>query len=81
MLSLIKILVNAVDGCQLGKITHCTSLIELIFPDGLSEQIDFHVFPALTHQVILGHPWLTKHNPNFDWVKGQVTSWGKSCQE
>lgn len=35
----------------------------------------------MTHPVILGHPWLTKHNPNFDWVKGQVTSWGKSCQE
>lgn len=34
----------------------------------------------MSHWAILGHPWLTKHNPNFDWVKGQVMSRGQGCK-
>lgn len=35
----------------------------------------------MTHQVILGHPWLMKHNPNFGRVKGQVSFWVDTCKE
>ena len=30
------------------------------------------VFPNLRSEVILGTPWLSKENPNIDWVKPEV---------
>lgn len=73
--------VTAVDGNPLGRITHRTQSVKVTFPDGHTESISFHVFPAMSHLAILGHPWLTRHNPNFDWVKGQVLSWGQGCYQ
>jgi len=33
------------------------------------EEITLDVFGMATHDVILGLPWLRKHNPSIDWVK------------
>ena len=33
------------------------------------EEITLDVFGMATHDVILGLPWLRKHNPKIDWVK------------
>ena len=71
--------VEAADGTFLGNITHRTQSVRFTFPDSHSEQLSFHVFDSMTHQVILGHPWLKKHNPNFDWASGKITSWGTDC--
>lgn len=30
---------------------------------------------------VLGHPWLTKHNPRVVWGSNTVTLWSESCHE
>lgn len=60
---------------------HLTQSVEVTLAKDHSEKLCFHVFGSMTHQAILGHPWLEKHNPNFDWGKGKITSWGPFCQK
>jgi transposase InsO family protein len=53
---------------QESEITHEVSSV----PMKLSkhhEEIDLDVFGMATHDIILGLPWLRKHNPKIDWVK------------
>jgi hypothetical protein len=33
------------------------------------EKIAFDVFGLATHDIILGLPWLRKHNPRVDWIR------------
>ncbi len=37
----------------------------------------YFVFPL--SPIVLGHPWLTQNNPQFNWVEGTFLSWGLSC--
>jgi transposase InsO family protein len=37
------------------------------------EEIDLDVFGMATHDIILGLPWLRKHNPKIDWVKRMLS--------
>jgi hypothetical protein len=37
------------------------------------ERLDFEVAPLGDHDLILGKPWLTRHNPHIDWTKNEVT--------
>lgn len=39
----------------------------------------FHVMPFSQALLLLGLPWLTKHNPVTDWVTGRVVSWSSFC--
>ena len=71
--------VKAVDGTPLGRITHRTQSVRLTFPDSHTEMLSFHVFDSVAHHIILGHPWLRTHNPDFDWNNGRITSWGPKC--
>ena len=36
------------------------------------EEIVFDVFSLATYDVILGMPWMKKHNPTIDWEKGEL---------
>ncbi len=38
----------------------------------------FFVFQSPYTPIVLGHPWLTQHNPQIDWVKGSIHSWNLS---
>ncbi len=29
--------------------------------------------------VVLGHPWLSRHNPNINWCQNTVSSWSEFC--
>ncbi len=43
------------------------------------ETISFFVFQSPYTPIVLGHPWLTQHNPQIDWVKGSILSWNLLC--
>ena len=32
-----------------------------------------YIFPGLAHEVLLGTPWLQKHNPSIDWTTGEIS--------
>ncbi len=42
---------------------------------------DHHVprHPLTPGPVVLGHPWLTQHNPRVDWGRNTVLEWSRAC--
>jgi hypothetical protein len=60
--------VRTIDGSALkdGDVTHCTVPVEIETCLG-PEQICFYVITAPRQAIILGSPWLVKHNPDIDW--------------
>ncbi|KAI3373951.1 hypothetical protein L3Q82_022513 [Scortum barcoo] len=37
--------------------------------------------PLVYLPLILGYPWLWRHNPHVDWSTGAILGWGSSCHE
>ncbi len=53
---------------QESEITHEVSSVPMTLSKH-HEEMDLDVFGMATHDIILGLPWLRKHNPKIDWVK------------
>src|SRR5271168_4521466 len=67
---------EVVDGTLLsdkesGLITSETPLLDHT-SKGHFERIKLDIVPLGRHQIILGVPWLRRHNPSIDWKKGIV---------
>ncbi len=73
--------VEAVDGRPLGsgRITNLTSRLTLVTGALHQEIIQFYIISTLHALVILGLPWLRKHNPSISWWDSQITGWGSIC--
>ena len=56
---------QALDGHSLGKITHRTSPL--------------YVLHAPTAPLVLGRPWLDKHDPHISWSSGRILGWSIAC--
>lgn len=69
----------ALDGRLLAKVTHCTEPLTIMLSGNHREVIQFKILSAPTTPLILGHPWLTLHNPVIDWKEGRVSSWSNYC--
>ena len=54
-----------------GLIRYKIHLMLLI--DGKKIKQDFFATRLEKEKIILGHPWLTIHNPRIDWTIGKVT--------
>ncbi|CAI9605912.1 unnamed protein product, partial [Staurois parvus] len=39
----------------------------------------FQVISSPHYTVVLGYPWLQKHNPTFDWRSAEILSWSPQC--
>ncbi|CAI9571301.1 unnamed protein product, partial [Staurois parvus] len=39
----------------------------------------FQVISSPHYSVVLGYPWLQKHNPTFDWRSTEILSWSPQC--
>lgn len=74
-----SITARALDGKFLFNVTHVTEPVVLSFFDKHTELISFHVFNSAQHPLILGYPWLIKHNPHIDWRSGRISEWGLDC--
>ena len=46
-----------------------------------SETLTFDVVPLGKHNVVLGLPWLQRHNPTIQWTSGKVTFASDYCEE
>ncbi|KAL3969834.1 glutaminyl-tRNA synthetase [Sarotherodon galilaeus] len=71
--------VSALSGQRLPDITHVTEPVTLTLSGNHSETISLFVFPAPRAPLVLGHPWLQRHNPRIDWKRGCVSGWGEEC--
>ena len=70
---------QALDGHPLGKITHRTSPISLTLSGNHVETIQFYVLHAPTALLVLGRPWLDKHDPHISWSSGRILGWSVAC--
>ncbi len=74
-----RIVVKALNGQSLPPVTHSTTPVTLITSGNHTERIIFFLTDSPLAPVVLGHPWLTKHNPRIDWGQSSVAAWSESC--
>ena len=75
----IPLSVQALNGNLLGKVTQQTASLSLITSGNHSETIRFKTLHHSSAPVVLGRPWLIKHDPLISWASGEIKAWGKSC--
>ncbi|KAI2645046.1 Transposon Tf2-9 polyprotein [Labeo rohita] len=75
--------VAALDGRPLGtgRIDHTTTDLILRIEPGHQETIRFFVISSPQSPLILGFPWLDRHEPTIAWARGIVTKWSPYCQQ
>ncbi|XP_068182871.1 uncharacterized protein [Antennarius striatus] len=69
---------RALDGHPLGIVTHVTAPVQMSIPGNHQEAIQFHLLRSPSQAIILGYPWLRRHNPRIDWVTGSILEWSKN---
>jgi hypothetical protein len=71
--------VLAVDGREIasGPVTHDTTIKLTI--NNHHETIKLHCITIGNSPIIVGLPWLKKHNPNINWKMGRVTFDSDKC--
>ncbi len=72
---------NALDGLLLGTVTHQTIPVQMLLSDNHHETITFHVLDSPRIPLILGYPWLRRHNPHIDWATGAILGWSSACHQ
>ena len=73
--------ISALDGRSLGKgrVTVATAPLRLQ-SDTHWEEITLYLIDSPGFPVVLGFPWLNRHNPCIDWATGTIREWGPTCQ-
>lgn len=74
------IIVRALDGKFLTRITHQNSPLHLILSGNHHELISLKLMKSPSAPIVLGHPWLVLHNPHLDWSAGKIINWSSGCQ-
>ncbi|KAI3354114.1 hypothetical protein L3Q82_018667 [Scortum barcoo] len=72
---------SALDGHLLGTVTHQTEPVHMLLSGNHHETIQFHILHSPRLPLILGYPWLRRHNPHVDWLTGAILGWGSSCHQ
>ncbi|KAI2668646.1 Transposon Tf2-9 polyprotein [Labeo rohita] len=73
--------VQSVTGQSLSKkdVKHCAGPIHLQIGQCHEEEIWLLVLEGSTIDVVLGRPWLARHNPILSWGSGEILKWGDTC--
>ncbi|KAJ8414411.1 hypothetical protein AAFF_G00052810 [Aldrovandia affinis] len=74
--------VTALDGKPLGSgaITQRTIPLQITIRDEHTERMELFVTHSPQLPLVLGYPWLSKHNPQIDWNAEKILGWGLTCQ-
>ncbi|TWW75360.1 hypothetical protein D4764_13G0000220 [Takifugu flavidus] len=72
---------RALDGHLLGTVAHQTAPVHMLISGNHHETIQFHLLPSSNIPLILGFPWLRKHNPHVDWTTATIPSWSGFCHQ
>ncbi len=71
--------VNDLGGQAFPSVTHSTGSVSLVTSGNHQEDIHFYLIDSPLSPIVLGHPWLTLHNPYINWLQGSVLSWSEHC--
>ncbi len=69
----------SLGGRPLTTITHVTPFVSLSLFGNHRELIELFIIDSPKVPLVLGHPWLLKHNPHIDWVNKSILAWSQSC--
>ncbi|KAK3570304.1 hypothetical protein QTP86_017185 [Hemibagrus guttatus] len=73
--------ITAIDSQPIGEgyLKHQTELLE--FRVGLfhQERLAFYVTSSPANPMILGFPWLRRHDPQISWHSGELVRWSPVC--
>lgn len=72
--------VSALDCQPLcnGKVTSATSPLRMHVDDHL-EEVSLHLIDSPEFPMVLGFPWLRRHNTHIDSATGSILEWGPTC--
>lgn len=70
---------NSLNDQQIGSITHSTLTLKMLVSGNHQEIIQPYVIDSPHTPVILGHPWMTTHNPEIDWGRHVIHGWKSTC--
>lgn len=70
---------RALDGHEMGVITHQTAPVSMPLSGNHKETIQFHILNYPDLPLVLGFPWLRRHNPQIDWSTSSIRGWGTTC--
>ncbi|KAL0148675.1 hypothetical protein M9458_056002, partial [Cirrhinus mrigala] len=75
-----QLAVTAFDARPLepGRVTEATQSLQITIHKHQQEGT-FYLIDSPEYPVILGQPWLRRHNPWIDWSAGTILSWSSSC--
>ena len=67
------------DGKQHTVTSYIVCVISI---GGLTESVELAIIPLVGYDVILGTPWLQRHNPSINWISYSISvnSNGKQCE-
>ncbi|KAK3506575.1 hypothetical protein QTP70_009901 [Hemibagrus guttatus] len=72
--------VNAINNKPIGDgIRHQTLPMQLQVGLFHRETITFYVIDSPRHEIILGYPWLSVHDPVISWYQDEITHWSQFC--
>ncbi|KAL0194826.1 hypothetical protein M9458_008398, partial [Cirrhinus mrigala] len=73
--------VQSVTGKPLSDqdVQHRAGPVHLRVGQCHEEDIWFLVLEGSTMDVVLGHPWLARHDPILSWDSGEILKWGSHC--
>ncbi|KAI2663045.1 Transposon Tf2-6 polyprotein [Labeo rohita] len=75
--------VAALDGRPLGtgRVDHTTKDLTLRLEPNHQESIRFFIITSPQSPLILGYPWLNRHEPTISWTEGRITHWSPHCHQ
>ncbi|KAK3556364.1 hypothetical protein QTP70_007079 [Hemibagrus guttatus] len=73
--------IMVIDSQQIeeGYLKRQTELLEFQVRLFHHEQLAFYVTSSPANPVILGFPWLRRHDPQISWCSGELVRWSPTC--
>ncbi len=77
----IRYQITTIQGKPLGRglVRHHTPEVVLRIGCLHSEPISLLVLEEAVVDIVLGHPWLARHQPTIDWKSGEILRWSENC--
>uniref|UniRef100_A0A8C1UCL9 ribonuclease H n=1 Tax=Cyprinus carpio TaxID=7962 RepID=A0A8C1UCL9_CYPCA len=73
--------IKAINDTAIGTgIIHQTKTLTLQVGLFHQESISLYVINSPKHEILLGFPWLSVHDPVISWHQGELTKWSAFCE-
>ena len=69
----------ALTGIQLEEVHLAMTPVKILISGNHQEELVLLVMRSPRVPLVLGRPWMRKHNPQVDWSQGLITGWSPDC--